>query len=288
MAPTSTAVATMDTPAEPAPAPFVGAGLWQAGGTLWWREMVRFFRQRNRVVGSLATPLVIWLMLGFGLSGAVDMGGLNLGEGLSYQHYFFPGIVSMMLLFTAIFATISVIEDRREGFMQGVVVAPVPRSAIVLGKVLGGASIATIQGLVLLALWVVLGPGGSIGALLLSVVVMFVMAMGLTALGLCLAWPMDSTAGFHAIMNLFLMPMWVLSGALFPVTSAPPAMQAIMWINPMTYGQTVLSSLFTGQMGVTGAPLPMGVAAAVLVGFVVAMMALATVVVGRRRKDGMS
>lgn len=265
-----------------------GAGLMLASVTLWRREMVRFFRQRNRVIGSLATPLVIWLMLGMGFSGSFDIGAAADEAGVSYQHYFFPGIVSMMLLFTAIFATISVIEDRREGFMQAVVVAPVPRSAIVLGKVLGGASIATIQGLVLLGLWQMLGPGAPLMSLAAAVVVMFVLAMGLTALGLCLAWPMDSTAGFHAIMNLFLMPMWVLSGAVFPLTSAPTAMRAIMWANPMTYGQTLLSSLFIGKPGVTGAPAPMPVAAAVLVVFVVAMTVVATRVVGRRRKDPMA
>ncbi len=272
---------------QPIPAAAAQASLWQASATLWRREMVRFFRQRNRVIGSLATPLVIWLMLGLGFSGAVDIPAAADEAGVSYQHYFFPGIVSMMLLFTAIFATISVIEDRREGFMQAVVVAPVPRTAIVLGKVLGGASIATIQGLVLLVLWQLLGPGAPLASLLVSVVVMFVLAMGLTALGLCLAWPMDSTAGFHAIMNLFLMPMWVLSGAVFPLTSAPVGMRAVMWANPMTYGQTLLSSLFIGREGVTGAPLSMPIAAVVLVSFVIATVALATRVVSRRSKDGM-
>src|SRR5690606_33835676 len=131
---------TLEAPASvTAPASPASAGLLPASTTLWWREMVRFFRQRNRVIGALATPLVIWLMLGFGFSGAFDLGRVGqtaaaaTADPLTYQQYFFPGIVSMMLLFTAIFTTISVIEDRREGFMQAVLVAPIPRSAIVLG-----------------------------------------------------------------------------------------------------------------------------------------------------------
>ena len=247
--------------------------------SLWKREMVRFFRQRTRVIGAFVTPLVIWLMIGYGLSHSFQY------RQLPYQHYFFPGIISMMLLFTAIFSTISVIEDRREGFMQAVLVAPVPRMAIVMGKVFGGASIATIQGVLLLCLIPVIGLRPEVGMILLAVPAMFIFSASLTALGLWVAWPMDSTAGFHAVMNLFLMPMWVLSGAVFPLTNAPKALQLLMWINPMTYGQAVLSGLLTGDRAVTDT-VEIKLASVVMIGFGVVMIVLANRMVGRPRKDG--
>jgi ABC-2 type transport system permease protein len=187
------------------------------------RELVRFLRQRNRVIGAFATPIVFWLLIGLGMgrsfAGPAGEGGGDAG----YLTYFFPGTILMMLLFTAIFSTISVIEDRREGFLQGVLVAPVGRSAIVGGKVLGGAILATGQAALFLLLGWATGVA-SLSALSLAVafVVMFLIAIGLTALGLCLAWRMTSTQGFHAVMNLLLMPMWFLSGALFPLRDDTP------------------------------------------------------------------
>lgn len=220
--------------------------------TLWQRELVRFFRQRNRVIGAMATPLVFWLLLGSGLNRAftvpaspADLSTPSPNAAVGYLEYFYPGTTVLILLFTAIFSTISVIEDRREGFLQAVLAAPIPRLAIVAGKVFGGASIAVIQGTLFLALWPIVGTWPGIGPMLAAVVVMFVLAAGLTALSLCLAWPMDSTAGFHAVMNLFLMPMWFLSGAVFPVSSAPLWMRVIMRANPLTYGQSALSALLT-------------------------------------------
>lgn len=225
-----------------------------ASYTLWRREMVRFFRQRNRVVSALATPIVFWLLLGFGLHGSFRLpaaDGSTAAGGMSYMQYYFPGTIVMIVLFTAIFSTISVIEDRREGFLQGVLVAPVSRLAIVMGKILGGATIATIQGLFFVVFWLWISPlshsAPAWAALLLATTaIMFLLGVGLTALGLCIAWPMDSTAGFHAVMNLFLLPMWFLSGALFPMAGAPLPMQIVMWMNPLTYGQLALSRAMLG------------------------------------------
>jgi len=194
-------------------------------GTLAQRELVRFFRQRNRVIGALVQPIMFWLLFSAGLQGN------NLGH-----TFFFPGTLAMILLFTAIFATISIIEDRREGFLQSVLVAPAPQWAMVLGKVLGGALIALLQAMLFLALgWLTLGMTSSVVQLLLAVVLMGVIAIALTALGFIIAWRMDSTQGFHAIMSVFLFPMWLLSGSLFP----PDAANWITWIsrfNPLTYG----------------------------------------------------
>jgi ABC-2 type transport system permease protein len=245
--------------------------LWLTSATLWRREMVRFFRQRSRVIGALATPMMFWVLLGSGFNSSFTTGAAA-GQGVGYSAYFYPGTVMLMVLFTAIFSTISVIEDRREGFLQGVLVSPSPRLAIVLGKVLGGASIATIQGLLLLLLWPLLGGFPGIGWMVLAVGLLFVIAIGVTGIGLCFAWPMDSTAGFHAVMNMVLMPMWFLSGAMFPMEKAPVWLSWVAWVNPMSYGQCALQQVMNG-----GSP-PVGVTA--MVSLPVALAATAGVAVG--------
>lgn len=267
------------------------AGLWPASLALWQREMVRFFRQRNRVIGALGTPVVFWLLLGAGLDKAFVVQAAAGAEadatgGIGYMQFLFPGTLTMILLFTAIFSTFSVIEDRREGFMQAVLVAPVPRLAIVLGKVLGGASIATIQGVVFLLLWPLIGPMPAAGALLMLLPLMFALAAGLTALGLCLAWPMDSTAAFHAMMNLFLLPMWFLSGALFPVQSAAPWLQVVMYANPLTYGQTLMSWTLLGEQSAGTLAVTPWLALLLTLAGVGLIVLLAVGIVSRPRRDG--
>jgi len=205
---------------------------------LWRREMLRFVRQRARVTGALVQPIVFWLLLGGGLNASFQPAGAPAGT--NYLEYFYPGILILTLLFTAIFSTISTVEDRREGFLQGVLVAPVPRWAIVLGQALGGASLAVFQGTLLLVVAPLLGIPLSVAAVVSSVLVMVIIALALTGLGLIIAWRMESTQGFHAIMNLFLMPMWMLSGALFPASGAPAWLRAVMAVNPMTYALAAL------------------------------------------------
>jgi ABC-2 type transport system permease protein len=201
--------------------------------SLCQRELVRFVRQRNRIVGALATPIVFWLLIGAGMGKSFKSSAPG---GASFMEYFFPGTVVMILLFTAIFSTISIIEDRREGFLQSVLVAPVSRLAIVLGKILGGTLLATGQGIIFLLLAPLIGVKLGFFSFFTSVGVMLIISFALTGLGFCIAWRMSSTQGFHAIMNLFLMPMWFLSGALFPAEGAKPAMRWVMGINPLTYG----------------------------------------------------
>jgi ABC-2 type transport system permease protein len=270
--------------------------LWRPTLTLWRRDLVRFFRQRNRVVGALATPIVFWLLLGAGLGHSFDLGG-DAGkdglEGMTYLQYFYPGSLVLILLFSAIFSTISVIEDRREGFLQGVLVAPIPRLAIVLGKVLGGASIATLQGGLFLLAWPMVMGWGDIGAamipiVLLTVVFIFVLSAGLTALGLCIAWPMDSTAGFHAVMNLFLIPMWLMSGAAFPITGALALMRGVMYLNPLTYGHATLTALLHASFRGVGTPIPLWLALPITLLFTAAAITLAKILVQRPRKDGLA
>jgi ABC-2 type transport system permease protein len=199
---------------------------WPVVGTLAQRELVRFFRQKNRVFGALGQPIIFWLLFSEGLR----------SSSLDYAH-FVPGTLVMILLFTAIFATISIIEDRREGFLQGVLVAPVPRWSMVLGKVLGGAAIAMLQGILFLALgWATVEEIGPTPlGLVAAVAMMGVVSIALTALGFLLAWRMDSTQGFHAVMSVFLLPMWLLSGAFFPLDTGG-WLGWIVTVNPLTYG----------------------------------------------------
>ena len=209
--------------------------------TLWWGEIVRFYRQRTRVIGVIASPLVFWLVIGSGF-GTSFRSGDSAGQ-QHYLDYFYPGALIMIVLFTSIFTMMSVIEDRKEGFLLSVLVAPVPRSAIVLGKVLGGTTLATIQGLIFLALGPFLGIHLSLAQLLLVVLTVFLVSFALTALGFAIAWPMDSTQAFHAIINLFLIPLWLLSGALFPLAGASGWIRVLMRVNPLTYGVDALRSL---------------------------------------------
>lgn len=212
-------------------------GLWLPIAGLWKREIVRFLRQRSRVSGALAQPLVFWLLLGGGLNASFRPAGLS---ETSYVAYFYPGTIALVLLFTAIFATISTVEDRRAGFLQGVLVAPVPRWAIVLGQALGGTTLAVAQGALVLALAPLLGIGLTAVSIAATLAVMVVVGLGLTSLGLVIAWRLDSTQGFHAIMNLILLPMWLLSGAFFPAEGAPALLRWLMALNPLTYGMAAL------------------------------------------------
>ncbi len=214
---------------------------WLAAGMLCWREMLRFFRQRNRVVGAIGQPILFWLLFGAGLQRSFRLGDGN-EAGMSFLEYYFPGTLMLILLFTAIFATISIIEDRREGLLQAVLIAPCPRWSMVLGKVLGGTLIALLQGLIFLALALVLKISMSASAIGQLTLLMFVAGVALTSLGVVIAWRMDSTQGFHAIMSLLLMPMWLLSGAFFPVpvlaastTWSEAALHWVMRLNPLTY-----------------------------------------------------
>ncbi|KJS35353.1 MAG: multidrug ABC transporter permease [Rhodospirillaceae bacterium BRH_c57] len=205
------------------------------------REFVRFIRQPQRVIGSLGQPLLFWVFLGAGFTPSFNPPGM---EGMTYLEYFYPGVLMMMILFASIFSTITVIEDRDQGFLQGVLVAPVPRMAIVLGKVFGGASIALFQAFILLIAAPFLDTPLPLASLPLLVAAMVLTAVGYTALGFSIAWSMRSTAGFHAIMMVFLMPLWLLSGALFPVAGAPMWLQVVMAINPVAHAMTLLRGPF--------------------------------------------
>ncbi|MCG3128825.1 MAG: hypothetical protein CHACPFDD_03719 [Phycisphaerae bacterium] len=209
------------------------------------REIVRFLRQRSRVIGALATPLVFWLVIGSGLGESFRPPGLEQNQ--NYLTYFFPGAVMLIVLFTSIFSCISIIEDRREGFLQSVLVAPVHPAAIVAGKLAGN----TVLALAHAALFLMLAPLAHVPLTLpgvsLALASLTLAAVGLGAIGFVFAWRLDSVQGFHAIMNLLLFPMWLLSGALFPASGAHVAVRMTMAINPLRYAVSALRrSLFGG------------------------------------------
>jgi ABC-2 type transport system permease protein len=223
------------------------ATAWAVMG-LAHREWIRFLRQRSRVIGSLLQPVLFWVLFGAGLHGS-----FRATSGESFQEYFFAGVAVMIVLFTAIFATVSVIEDRREGFLQGVLVSPLPRLAIVLGKVIGGTGLAMFQASVFLLLGPMLSVFGMAPSTPMGLTVMnalpvlgwlFLVGVALTALGYCLAWPMESTQGFHALMSLVLLPMWLLSGSFFPMDQSS-WLSTVIAANPLTYGVAGLRRLLS-------------------------------------------
>ena len=218
--------------------------------TLWWREIVRFTRERSRILGLVAAPFLFWLLLGSGLGQSFQPPSAPSGPG--YLQYFFPGTVVMVVLFTSIFSAMSVIEDRREGFLQSVLAAPVSRASIVLGKVLGGATQAVIPGFLFLLMGPAVGLSLAPSKLAALTAILFLISFALTSLGFAIAWWMDSVQGFHAIMNLVLIPMWLLSGALFPASGAAPWVQTVMQLNPLTYAVSALRRALLGANGFVG------------------------------------
>jgi ABC-2 type transport system permease protein len=228
-----------------------------AAWSLALRELRRFYRQPSRVAGVLATPVVFWLITGSGLGG-------------DFLAHLYPGTLAMILLFASIFSTISIIEDRREGFLQGVLVAPVPGAGIALGKVLGGAAVALTQGLLFLALAPLSGLRPGPGGYAAACGVMALLAFALTSVGVLLAWRFESVQGYHAVINLVLVPMWILSGAVFRIGQAAPWVEAVMAVNPMAYGVSALRHALAGT-----APHPFGASLGVTAAFAAAAFGLA-------------
>src|SRR3954467_15364908 len=240
--------------------------------SLWWREIVRFYRMRSRVVGVIASPLLFWVVIGSGFGNSFR--AQTAGGGQRYLEFFFPGALIMIVLFTSIFTMMSVIEDRREGFLLSVLVAPISRTVIVLGKVLGGSTLAKIQGLIFLAFAPLIGIHFTLMRFAAALLCIFLVSFSLTALGFVVAWRLDSTQAFHAIINLFLMPLWMLSGALFPVGGASAWIALIMRANPLTYGVEALRSSLYPELG-NGLGLGTPVCLTVLGAFAVAMFGMA-------------
>lgn len=223
--------------------------------SLWWRELVRFARQRSRVVGMVATPLLFWLFIGSGLGRSFrpPSGASAAVSGSGYLQYFFPGTILGIVLFTSTLSSMSVIEDRQEGFLLSVLVAPIYRASLILGKVLGGTTQAVVPGFIVLLIGPAVGFSLHPMQLLALAGILFLMSFCLACLGFFIAWRMDSVSGFHAILNLVLLPMWFLSGAMFPASGASVWIQWVMRLNPLTYGLTAMRHLLYWK---AGSPLP--------------------------------
>jgi ABC-2 type transport system permease protein len=216
--------------------------------SIWLRDLIRFVRQRSRVVGSLATPVLFWIVLGSGLGQSFNGGG-EPGSSGGYLEYYFAGTIALIVLFTSIFSTISIIEDRREGFLQGVLASPASRVSIILGKVLASTTLATISAALFLLLAPAIGIRLTLATVLVSLAIVAIIGIGLSGLGVLIAWSLDSTQGFHAIMNLILVPMWLLSGAFFPASGAASWIRGVMAVNPLTYGVAALrDALYDGHL----------------------------------------
>lgn len=253
----------------------IDSGLWRPCWTLWQREMVRFVRQKGRVIGAMGTPVIFWLLMGAGLQRSLVNPA---AEGtMSYLEFSFPGAIAAILLFTAIFSTISLIDDRKEGFLQAVLVAPAPRAAIALGKVLGATTLAVGQAVLFLLFSPLAGIQHGWASISATLGAMILIAFAVTSLGFWIAWRMESTQGFHAVMNLFLLPMLVLSGAFFPPAGSATWLRMVIAANPMTYGVALVRH--TLYLGGQAAPISTGPSMTVSLGvsilFATIMFALA-------------
>jgi ABC-2 type transport system permease protein len=232
---------------------------------LWLRQLKRYFRSRARIIGSLGQPLLFLLALGFGLGPMYKKAG-----GGSYLQFLAPGVIAMGVLFTAMFSGIEVIWDKQFGFLKETLVAPVSRLMIMAGRTLGGATVATVQGLIVLVLSLVVGfRPASLALVPLALAFLFLIALLFTALGTALASVLDDMQGFQLIMNFLVMPLFFLSGALFPLNDAPGPLALLARLDPLCYGVDGLRGTLTGA-----SQFPLGLDLAVLLLLTAAFLAL--------------
>jgi len=250
------------------------------------REWTRFVRQPSRVVSSILTPLMMWVLVSSGLSGAMSMMGTTpsgdgapAGPTAGYAAYSLPGMATLTVVFSAIFGAISLIEDRHSGFLQGVLVSPAPAWSWVGAKLIGGSLLATAQASVLLPLVVAHGTPLTFAGLLAAVAGMFLIATAVGGVALALAWRVDSVQGFHGVMNMILMPMWLLSGGLFPISTSAGWLRWLMLANPLTWGTDVVRC---GLGATSSVPGGVGVAWLVAAAFAAASAAFALISMTRR------
>ncbi len=209
---------------------------------LWLRQLKRYIRSRSRIVGSLGQPALFLVALGFGFGPIFQKAG-----GGNYIDFLAPGVIAQGILFTAIFSGIELIWDRQFGFLKETLVAPVSRFEIMLGRTLGGATIATLQGVIVFVLTLLVGfrPYSWI-ALIPALLIMFLLALLFTALGTAIASTLEDFQGFQLIMNFLVMPLFFLSGSLFPLNSAPGILKIISEADPLSYGVDALREVLIG------------------------------------------
>ena len=258
---------------------------------IWYRDVLRYWRDRWRLVASLAQPLLFLIVFGSGLSSALG-GAFGRGTGISYIQFMYPGIIGMSILFTAIFGAMSIVWDREFGFLKEVLVAPIDRWAVAIGKALGGTTQAMIQGLILLVLAPFVGVKLSVLTVLELIPLAAVLAFGLASFGVAIASMMKSLQGFQVVMNFLMMPMFFLSGALFPLTNLPAWMTVLTRIDPASYGidpirRVVLSSSGAAQVDslgltISGHVLAVPLEAGIMLAFGAVLLGVAVVMFERR------
>ena len=208
---------------------------------LWLRQLKRYFRSRSRIIGSLGQPILFLVALGFGFGPTFSKAGQG-----NYLQFLAPGIIGMSVIFMAVFSGIEVIWDRQFGFLKETLVAPVPRLGIMIGRTLGGATVASMQGLIVLILSTIFGFRPQWQSLPLALVFMFLIALLFTTLGTAIASAMEDFHGFQLIMNFLIMPLFFLSGSIFPLNNVPPLIKFIAMIDPLTYGVDALRGTLVG------------------------------------------
>jgi len=210
---------------------------------LWLRQIKRYLRSKPRIIGSLGQPLLFLITFGFGF-GAIFQ---RAGQG-NYIQFLAPGIILMSVLFTAVFNGVELIWDKQFGFLKETLVAPVPRLHIMLGRTLGGATVSTLQGIIVLLLTLIIGfKPDSVPELFVGFVLIFIVAILFTSVGTIIASLMEDMQGFQLIMNFLVMPTFFLSGALFPLNGLPKAMEIVTRIDPLTYGVDGVRAMFIGS-----------------------------------------
>jgi ABC-2 type transport system permease protein len=231
---------------------------------LWLRQLKRFIRKKASIVGALGQPIIFLLAIGFGLSPVFAKAGSG-----DYIQFLAPGIIVMSVLFTSIFSGLEIIWDKQFGFLKETLVAPVPRWQILLGKVLGGATMSMIQGILVLLITLVAGFRPSLISLPLAFLFLFLVAMLSSAMGVAIAARLEDMQSFPLIFNFFVQPLFFLSGAIFPLKDLPWALDLVTKINPFSYGVDGLRYAFSG----IGAFYPM-TSILVLCGVTMAMLAI--------------
>ena len=209
---------------------------------MWLREVKKFIRTKSRIVGALGQPVLFMLALGYGLGAVFEKAGQG-----NYLQFIVPGIVGMSIIFTAIFNGMMVIWDRQFGFLKETLVAPVSRFSIMFGRTLGGATVASAQGVLVLIIAIIAGfrPASWVG-IIPGFFVILLIALLFSALGMMVASKLKDMQGFQLIMNFLVMPLFFLSGALFPLTSAPPVLLWIARFDPLSYGVDALRYFLIG------------------------------------------
>ena len=230
---------------------------------IWLREVKLFVREPIRLVGMVGQPLLYLLIVGQGIAGAMKM--MSESSNVNYVLFIYPGIIGMSVLFTSIFAALSIIWDREFGFLKEVLVSPAPRWAVALGKIFGGATVAMIQSVILIALGPVVGVIPTPLLVLQLLLLCFLISCAITSLGVAIAAKMRSMQGFQMIMNFLVMPMYFLSGAMFAVDEAPSWMQPAMLADPLTYGVSALRSVVWSAAGVASKAEGLSLAANVVI-----------------------